>query len=77
MYQEEANMINPNWTDSCHYIKEDMKTKEKDIKHDGQESMDMVFIGPDIDVVSSIRNGKIIYANFIYLSNILRNYLLY
>ncbi|XP_072752571.1 intermembrane lipid transfer protein VPS13A [Anoplolepis gracilipes] len=53
-YRGEANMIDSHWTDSCHRIKQDsMKGKKKDIKYNEEDVTDMIFIGPDTDVVSS------------------------
>lgn len=56
-------MINSHWTDSCHCIKQDsVKAKKKDIKYNEQDVMDMIFIGPDADAISSTRKGKIIHT---------------
>lgn len=54
-------MINSHWTDFCHHIKQDSaKAKKKDIKYNEQDVTDMIFIGPDTDVIS-MRKGKIIH----------------
>lgn len=53
-------MISSNWTDPYHHVKQDpMKMKKKDTRHNGQDMTDMVFIGPDVDAISSTRNGEI------------------
>jgi len=60
IYHEEANMINSNWIDPCHHIKQDaIKLKKKDMRHE-QDITDMVFIRPDT-ILS--KNGKIIYIH--------------
>ncbi|EFN86841.1 Vacuolar protein sorting-associated protein 13A [Harpegnathos saltator] len=62
-YQAEANMINSNWIDPYHHIKQDpMKVKKRDMRHNGQDVMDMVFIGPDVDAISSTRNEPETYV---------------
>lgn len=54
-------MINSHWTDSCHCIKQDsVKVKKKDIKNNEQDVTDMIFIGPDADVIS-MKKGEIIH----------------
>lgn len=54
-------MINSHWTDFCHRIKQDStKAKKKDIKYNEQDVTDMIFIGPDVDVISK-RKGEIIH----------------
>lgn len=53
-------MINSNWTDPCHHVKQDpAKARKKDAKHDEQDVTDMIFIGPDADVISLTKSGKI------------------
>jgi len=55
-------MINSNWTDPCHYIKEDsVKARKKDTQYNEEDMTDMMFIGPDVDMISITRKGKIIY----------------
>jgi len=55
-------MINSNWTDPCHYIKEDpVKSRKKDMQYNEEDMTDMMFIGPDVDMISITRKGKIIY----------------
>lgn len=56
-------MINSHWTDSCHCIKQDsVKGKRKDIKYNEQDVMDMIFIGPDADAISSTKKGRIMIS---------------
>lgn len=60
-------MINSHWTDFCHHIKQDSaKAKKKDIKYNEQDVTDMIFIGPDTDVIS-MRKGERYYIIFIVL----------
>ncbi|KAL6266414.1 hypothetical protein P5V15_003265 [Pogonomyrmex californicus] len=55
-YRGEANMINSNWTDPCHHIKQDpVKTRKKDMQYNEEDITDMTFIGPDADAVSITR----------------------
>lgn len=62
-YQGEANMINSNWVDPCQYMKQDpIKLKKKDTKNNEQDETDMIFIGPDVDMISSTRSSKHIRA---------------
>ncbi|EZA49615.1 Vacuolar protein sorting-associated protein 13A [Ooceraea biroi] len=64
-YHDEANMISSNWTDPCYIIKQDaIKVKKKDKRHE-QDVMDMVFIGPDTDTISSKNESEtyITYEN--------------
>nr|XP_012219129.1 PREDICTED: vacuolar protein sorting-associated protein 13A-like isoform X1 [Linepithema humile] len=52
-YRGEANMINSNWTDPCHHVKQDpTKARKRDMKYNEQDVTDMIFIGPDTDVIS-------------------------
>jgi len=53
-------MINSNWTDPCHHVKQDpAKARKKDTKHNEQDVTDMIFIGPDVDMISLTKSGKI------------------
>lgn len=53
-------MINSNWMDPYHHVKQDpLRMKKKDTRHNGHDITDMVFIGPDVDAISSTRNGGI------------------
>ncbi|XP_020288636.1 vacuolar protein sorting-associated protein 13A-like isoform X2 [Pseudomyrmex gracilis] len=65
-YRGETNIINSNWTDHCHHIKQDSgKTKKKDMKHDGQDVTDMIFVEPDADTILLTRNkGSEMYITY-------------
>lgn len=55
-------MINSNWTDPCHRIKQDpMKFKKKDMRYSEEDMTDMTFIGPDVDMISVTKTGKVIH----------------
>lgn len=67
-------MINSNWTDPCHHVKQDpAKARKKDAKHDEQDVTDMIFIGPDADVISLTKSGKIRELIIQLLCNILKS----
>lgn len=56
-------MISSNWIDPYHHVKQDsLKVKKKDTRHNGHDVTDMVFIGPDVDTISSTRNGEITHT---------------
>ncbi|XP_011865236.1 PREDICTED: vacuolar protein sorting-associated protein 13A-like isoform X2 [Vollenhovia emeryi] len=64
-YRGEANMINSNWTDPCHHMKQDpVKAKRKDAQYNGEDMTDMTFIGPDADVISITRKEPETYATY-------------
>ncbi|EFN62404.1 Vacuolar protein sorting-associated protein 13A [Camponotus floridanus] len=64
-YRGEANMINSHWTDCCHCIKQDsVKAKKKDIKCNEQDVTDMIFIGPDADMISSTKKEPETYITY-------------
>lgn len=55
-------MINSNWTDPCHHIKQDLiKSRKKNMQYNGEDMTDMTFIGPDADMISITRKGKVIH----------------
>lgn len=59
-------MINSNWTDPCHHIKQDpIKARKKDAQYNGEDMTDMTFIGPDIDMISITKKGKVIYPSIV------------
>lgn len=60
-------MINSNWTDPCHHIKQDpVKGRKKDAQYNGEDTTDMTFIGPDADMLSITRKGKVLYLSIIW-----------
>lgn len=60
-------MINSNWTDPCYHIKQaPIKARKKDTQYNGEDMTDMTFIGPDADMISITRTGKIIYLPIIW-----------
>ncbi|CAL7940918.1 unnamed protein product [Xylocopa violacea] len=59
----EAFMVNSNWTDSYHQIKQDaFKTKKKNAKSTDQDITDMVFITPDYLTVSKSNETELYSA---------------
>lgn len=60
-------MINSNWTNFCHHIKQDpTKARKKDARYNGEDMMDMTFIGPDADMISITKKGKVIHLSIIW-----------
>ncbi|XP_025991463.1 vacuolar protein sorting-associated protein 13A isoform X2 [Solenopsis invicta] len=65
IYRGEASMINSNWTDPCHRIKQDpMKFKKKDMRYSEEDMTDMTFIGPDVDMISVTKTEPETYVTY-------------
>ncbi|KYM95926.1 Vacuolar protein sorting-associated protein 13C [Cyphomyrmex costatus] len=65
IYRGEANMINSDWTDPCHHIKQNpIKARKKDMQYNGEDMTDMTFIGPDIDMISVARKEPETYVTY-------------
>ncbi|KAG5314184.1 VP13A protein, partial [Acromyrmex insinuator] len=65
IYRGEANMINSDWTDPCHHIKQDpLKARKKDMQYNEEDMTDMTFIGPDVDMISVTRKEPETYDTY-------------
>ncbi|XP_077263954.1 intermembrane lipid transfer protein VPS13A isoform X2 [Temnothorax americanus] len=65
IYRGEANLINSNWTDPCHHIKQDpMKARKRYAQYNGEDMTDMTFIGPDADMISITRTDPETYVTY-------------
>jgi len=69
-------MINSDWTEPCHHIKQDpLKERKKDTQYNREDMTDMTFIGPDVDMISIIRKGSYLSISYMEVLFNISNYL--